>query len=36
VRLSLGVQNTPQQVDDFLRALEGVLARFKQLTAMAV
>ena len=36
VRLSLGVQNTPQQVDAFLRALEGVLGRFKRLTAMAV
>ena len=36
VRLSLGVQNTPQQVDDFLRSLEGVLGRFKRLTAMAV
>ena len=36
VRLSLGVQNTPQQVAAFLRALEGVLGRFKRLTAMAV
>jgi len=36
VRLSLGAQNTPQQIDAFLRALEGVLARFKRLTAMAV
>lgn len=36
VRLSLGVQNTPQQVENFLRALSGVLARFKGLTAMAV
>ncbi|MDP2707691.1 MAG: cysteine desulfurase family protein [Burkholderiales bacterium] len=36
VRLSLGVQNTPQQVDAFLHALEGVLGRFKRLTAMAV
>ena len=36
VRLSLGVQNTPQQVENFLRALAGVLARFKGLTAMAV
>ena len=36
VRLSLGAQNTPRQVDDFVRALQGVLGRFKQLTAMAV
>jgi cysteine desulfurase len=36
VRLSLGVQNTPQQIEDFLRALQGVLGRLKRLTAIAV
>ena len=36
VRFSLGVQNTPQQVEVFLQALNGVLARLKRLTAIAV
>jgi cysteine desulfurase len=36
VRFSLGVQNTPQQVENFLRALQGALARLKRLTAIAV
>ena len=36
VRFSLGMQNTPQQVENFLRALQGALARFKRLTAIAV
>ena len=36
VRFSLGVQNTPQQVENFLRVLEGALARLKRLTAIAV
>ncbi len=36
VRFSLGKDNTPGQVGDFLRALEGVLERFKLLTAIAV
>jgi cysteine desulfurase len=36
VRFSLGMQNTPQQVENFLRALQGVLARLKRLTAIAV
>ena len=36
VRFSLGTQNTPQQVENFLRVLEGALARFKRLTAIAV
>jgi cysteine desulfurase len=36
VRFSLGVQNTPQQVENFLSALEGALARLKRLTAIAV
>lgn len=36
VRFSLGVGNTQQQVDDFLRALKVVLSRLNSLTAMAV
>jgi cysteine desulfurase len=36
VRLSLGVANTPGDVDAFLAALEHVLARLKGLTAIAV
>ncbi len=36
VRFSLGAQNTPQQVENFLSALNGVLERFKRLTAIAV
>jgi cysteine desulfurase len=36
VRLSLGSGNTPAEVEAFLRALTGVVARLKQLTAMAV
>jgi cysteine desulfurase len=36
VRFSLGAGNTPQQVDDFLRALKAVVSRLKSLTAMAV
>jgi cysteine desulfurase len=36
VRFSLGAGNTPQQVDDFLRALKAVVIRLRSLTAMAV
>jgi cysteine desulfurase len=36
VRFSLGVQNTPQQVETFLRALEGVLGKLRRMTAIAV
>ena len=36
VRFSLGKDNTPAQVADFLRALDGVLAKLKRLTAVAV
>ena len=36
VRFSVGKDNTPAQVEEFLRALEGALAKFKQLTAIAV
>jgi cysteine desulfurase len=36
VRFSLGAGNTPQQVDEFLRALKPVVSRLKSLTAMAV
>jgi cysteine desulfurase len=36
VRLSLGSGNTPAEIDAFVRALTGVVARLKQLTAMAV
>jgi cysteine desulfurase len=36
VRFSLGAGNTPQQVDDFLRALKAVESRLRSLTAMAV
>ncbi len=36
VRFSLGAGNTPQQVDDFLRALRAVVSRLRSLTAMAV
>ena len=36
VRFSLGAGNTPQQVDDFLRALKAVVSRLRSLTALAV
>ena len=36
VRLSLGKDNQPGQVADFLHALQGVLGRLKRLTAIAV
>jgi cysteine desulfurase len=36
VRFSLGAGNTPEQVDDFLRVLKGVVSRLRNLTAMAV
>lgn len=36
VRFSLGAANTAQQVDDFLVAVKQVVARLKNLTAMAV
>jgi cysteine desulfurase len=36
VRFSLGKDNRPEQVEEFLRALGGVLGRFKRLTAIAV
>jgi cysteine desulfurase len=36
VRLSVGRDNTPEQAEEFLRALDGVLGRLKRLTAIAV
>ena len=36
VRFSLGKDNRPEQVEDFLGTLEGVLGRLKRLTAIAV
>ena len=36
VRLSLGVGNTQREIDDFVRALKGILSRLKGLTAMAL
>ncbi len=36
VRFSLGAANTAQEVDEFLKALKQIIARFKNLTAMAV
>jgi cysteine desulfurase len=36
VRFSLGVGNSQQEVDEFLRALKTVVSRLKSLTAMAV
>jgi cysteine desulfurase len=36
VRFSLGAGNTMQQVDEFLKALKSVVARLRNLTAMAV
>jgi cysteine desulfurase len=36
VRFSLGAGNTPQQVDEFLKALKAVVHRLRSLTAMAV
>jgi cysteine desulfurase len=36
VRFSLGAVNTAQEVDDFLKAVKQVVARLKNLTAMAV
>lgn len=36
VRFSLGKDNEPAQVEECLRALQGVLARLKRLTAIAV
>jgi cysteine desulfurase len=36
VRFSLGAGNTPQQVDEFLKALKTVVTRLRSLTAMAV
>jgi cysteine desulfurase len=36
VRFSLGAGNTPQQVDDFLKALKAVISRLRSLSAMAV
>jgi cysteine desulfurase len=36
VRFSLGAGNTPEQVDEFLKALKGVVTRLRSLTAMAV
>ena len=35
LRFSLGAGNTPQQVDDFLKALKAVVTRLKAMTAMA-
>jgi cysteine desulfurase len=36
VRISFGAGNTEEQVDEFLRALSSVIARLRQMTAMAV
>ena len=36
VRFSLGAGNLTPQVDEFLKALKSVIARLKNLTAMAV
>ncbi len=36
VRFSLGAGNTPQQVDEFLKALKAVVHRLRSMTAMAV
>ena len=35
VRFSLGVDNTPAQVDAFLAAVKSVVTRFRDMTAMA-
>jgi len=35
VRFSLGAGNTPQQVEEFLKALKAVVTRLRSLTAMA-
>ncbi len=36
VRFSLGAGNTPPQIDEFLKALKSVVARLRNLTAIAV
>jgi cysteine desulfurase len=36
VRFSLGADNTPPQIDEFLKALKSVVTRFRNLTAIAV
>jgi len=36
VRVSLGAENTVQEVQGFLQALRGELTRMKQFSAMAV
>ncbi len=36
VRLSLGIGNTRREIDDFIRALKGIVSRLKGLTAVAV
>ncbi|MDB5901271.1 MAG: Aminotransferase, class [Betaproteobacteria bacterium] len=36
VRLSLGIQNTPAEVEGFVRAVQSLVKRLKGLTAMAV
>ena len=36
VRFSLGTGNTPPQIDEFLKALKSVVARLRNLTAIAV
>jgi len=36
VRFSLGARNTPPQIDEFLKALKSVVARLRNLTAIAV
>ena len=36
VRVSLGMSNTPEQVDDFLKTLKDTVSKLQQLTAMAV
>lgn len=36
VRISLGASNTGQQVEEFLRALDGLASRLRNLTAVAI
>ncbi|MEO8164881.1 MAG: aminotransferase class V-fold PLP-dependent enzyme, partial [Betaproteobacteria bacterium] len=36
VRASFGAQNSPAEVDEFLRALDATVSRLRRLTAVAV
>ena len=36
VRISLGASNTGQQVEEFLRALDGLASRLRNLPAVAI